>query len=141
MANHAVANHKHSALRPQAPLALSFSASRYPAETFGQVIRQARLETGLRQVDVAQAIGVDPMTIVNWEQRDRLPRRFKKVQLACEALDLDFSEIVDRFYGIEEQASAGLDLQKKRVKKGLTQEEAARAAGIDPGTLRRWEAV
>ena len=61
--------------------------------------------------------------------------------MACEALDLDFSEIVDRFYGIEEQASTGLDLQKKRVKKGLTQEEAARAAGIDPGTLRRWEVV
>lgn len=30
-------------------------------------------------------------------------------------------------------------LKTARIKKGITQEQAARLAGIDPGTLARWE--
>jgi len=48
--------------------AYSFITSLYPASTFGQFIKKARLEKGLRQKDVAALIGVDEMTIVNWER-------------------------------------------------------------------------
>jgi len=47
---------------------LSFNTSRYPSSTFGEYIRKARLEKGLTQKDVAEAIGVDEMTIVRWER-------------------------------------------------------------------------
>jgi transcriptional regulator with XRE-family HTH domain len=60
------------------PLALSFSASRFGQRpTLGQFIRKARLETELSQRDVAEGIGVDEMTIVNWERYATLttPRR------------------------------------------------------------------
>jgi len=36
----------------------------------GQRIRKARLERDLLQTDIARELGVDEMTIVNWE-RDR----------------------------------------------------------------------
>ena len=58
------------------PLVLSFSTSRYgEPSTFGEYIRKARFEKGLRQKDVARAIGVDEMTIVSWEKREAMPRR------------------------------------------------------------------
>jgi len=56
-------------------LVLSFSTSRYPAETFGEDIRKARLEKGLRQVDLAKSAGLDEMTLVRWEKSDRKPLR------------------------------------------------------------------
>lgn len=74
-----VANHKHHRLQPKAPLTLAFSSSLLPGETFGQVVKKARLEKGLHhQADVAQIVGVDPMTIVNWERFRRMPQRFKR---------------------------------------------------------------
>jgi hypothetical protein len=58
------------------PLVLSFSASRYGnPTTFGESIRKARFEKDLRQKDVAQAIGMDEMTVANWESYDKLPVR------------------------------------------------------------------
>ena len=50
-----------------------FSISRYPSSTIGHYIRKARLEKGLRRVDVAAAIGVQGMTIVNWERHATVP--------------------------------------------------------------------
>ncbi len=48
--------------------------------------------------------------------------------------------MVDRFDSSRsDEAGCGFTLRWARVKKGLTQEEAARLAGIDQGTLARWE--
>ena len=41
-----------------------FIASRHPSSTIGECIRMARLEKGLREKDLAQAIGGNEMTIV-----------------------------------------------------------------------------
>jgi ribosome-binding protein aMBF1 (putative translation factor) len=60
------------------PLVLSFSASRYPDATFGEFIRKARLEKGLKQQDVAKAVGVDETTIMNWKRCPRLPIRHRQ---------------------------------------------------------------
>lgn len=76
------------------PLVLSFSVSRYPSSTFGQYIRKARLEKGLRQVDVAELVGVDEMTIVNWERYETMPiRNHGKMHNLCVTLGLDFESI------------------------------------------------
>jgi len=47
------------------PLVLSFSTSRHPASTFGEYIRKARLEKGLRQRDVARLVGMAQGTITD----------------------------------------------------------------------------
>lgn len=66
------------------PLVLSFSASRYPNSTFGQFVRKARLEKGLKQAEVARVVGVDEMTSVNWEDHLTLPvGHHQKVHLLC----------------------------------------------------------
>lgn len=69
--NHAAEIHKkpEEAAQPYVePRGLSFSASRYgePA-TFGEFIGKARLEKGLKQVEVAWVVGVEEMTIVKWD--------------------------------------------------------------------------
>lgn len=38
--------------------AVEFNVSRYPARTYGERIRKARLEMGLRQVDLAKLLGL-----------------------------------------------------------------------------------
>ncbi|MDD5546890.1 MAG: helix-turn-helix transcriptional regulator [Candidatus Omnitrophica bacterium] len=41
-------------------------------------MRKCRLEKGLRQVDLAKRLGVDEMTIVNWEKdRTRPVKRYR----------------------------------------------------------------
>lgn len=74
--NRAVANYKNpgDSIQPfSKPFFLSFSTSRYPPSTCGEYIRKARLETNLKQADVAKAISVDEMTIVNWEALREVP--------------------------------------------------------------------
>jgi DNA-binding transcriptional regulator YiaG len=42
--------------------------SLHPDRTLGEYIKKWRLERELFQVDLAKMIGVDEMTIVNWEK-------------------------------------------------------------------------
>jgi len=120
------------------PLVLSFSTSRYgEPTTFGEFIRKARLEKGLRQEDVAQAIGVDEATITNWESYPTVPvRGFAVVRRLCGYLGLPMGELVARFRAHDGWRSP---LVAARIARGLTQEQVARAVGIDPTTLSRWE--
>jgi ribosome-binding protein aMBF1 (putative translation factor) len=76
MGNHAVPDYKN----PQ-PLVITLRLSRYPSQTLGQCIRKARLEQGLSQVVLAKKVGVNEMTIVNWEKEKTKPhgQRFEKV--------------------------------------------------------------
>jgi len=41
--------------------------SRYPARTYGERIRQKRLEMGLTQRNVAKLLGVNEMSVVGWK--------------------------------------------------------------------------
>ena len=59
---HAVQSYKKFALK------LTFLVSRYPNETIGQKIKKLRLERGLMQVELAEALSVHEMTVVNWEK-------------------------------------------------------------------------
>jgi transcriptional regulator with XRE-family HTH domain len=54
-------------------LVITLRLSRYPATTSGEYIRKWRLEQGLLQVDLAKKIGVNEMTIVNWEKGKTRP--------------------------------------------------------------------
>ena len=82
------------------PHAYSFIASRYPEPTsFGEYIKKARLEKGLRQKDVAQVIGVFEMTIVRWEKHTTIPPRHRsnKMNKLGGVLSLDFEDMSHRF--------------------------------------------
>ncbi|MEW6033338.1 MAG: helix-turn-helix transcriptional regulator [Chloroflexota bacterium] len=91
---------------------------------------------------MAKAIGVDEMTVVNWEKLGGLPKRgYFKVKSLCELLGVDYGDLVARLChpSVHDLRGFGARLRKARFMKGFTQEQAARLAGIDPGTLARWE--
>lgn len=52
----------------------------------------------MKQVDVARAIGVDEMTIVNWEKYETMPMRNQhKIQKLCTTLGVSFEWIMGTF--------------------------------------------
>jgi DNA-binding XRE family transcriptional regulator len=81
MNNRAGPNYKNSH-----PLVVTLRLCLHPAGTLGERIRKWRLERGLFQRDLAKLIGVDEMTIVNWEKGKTKPTRknFEKVELLLE---------------------------------------------------------
>lgn len=50
-----------------------YPVSRYPARTYGEMIRQKRLEMGLRQLDLAKLLGANETSVFNWENDRHLP--------------------------------------------------------------------
>jgi transcriptional regulator with XRE-family HTH domain len=78
---HAVLNYKDSH-----PLVITLRISRYPSRTLGECIKKRRIEQGLFQVDLAKMVGVNEMTIVNWEKGRTKPAK-KKLQRLEKVLD------------------------------------------------------
>jgi len=68
MLNRSAPNYKNSQ-----PLVITLRISLYPDRTLGERIKKWRLEQGLFQRDLAKIIGVDEMTIVNWEKGKTKP--------------------------------------------------------------------
>ena len=62
-----------SHLNSTQPIRLWFRISRYSDKTLGDKIRKHRLENGLKQVELAKKLGVNEMTIVNWELGRTVP--------------------------------------------------------------------
>jgi DNA-binding XRE family transcriptional regulator len=70
MDNRAVPNYKNSH-----PLVITLRLSLYPDGTLREHIKKWRLEQELFQRDLAKMIGVDEMTIVNWEKGRTKPTK------------------------------------------------------------------
>lgn len=98
--------------------------------TLGNHIRKKRLELGLFQREVAKQIGVNEITIYNWE-RQRTAPTLSSIPKAL------------KFLGYEPLNTDSQDLGQKlrtfRRLRGLTQKTLAKRLGVDPTTLARWE--
>jgi transcriptional regulator with XRE-family HTH domain len=103
----------------------------YPAtpRTLGEEIRKRRLYLNLRQVDVAELIGCDEMTVVNWEKGYASPRIYHMPKVV---------EFLG-FNPLPKSDKLSQRLVNHRNVLGMTQKEFARQLGIDPSTLARWE--
>jgi transcriptional regulator with XRE-family HTH domain len=62
-------------------LVITIRLSLYPDRTLGERIKKWRLERGLFQRNLAKLIGVDEMTIVNWEKGRTKPTKKNLEQL------------------------------------------------------------
>ena len=60
----------------QFPLSPRVFSPEYPENpnTLGEAIRKARLDKGLMIKELAELVGADEMTIINWELRNRSPK-------------------------------------------------------------------
>ena len=65
--------------------------------TFGALLRQLREEKSLRQVDVANAIGVSTVYICDIEKDRRNPPGYKKLQLIAGKLELTEEKTAELF--------------------------------------------
>jgi transcriptional regulator with XRE-family HTH domain len=95
----------------------------------GEEIRKRRLDLNLRQIDVAEIIGCDEMTVVNWEKGYASPR-----------INL-MSKVVEflGFNPFQKCDTLAQHMVGHRKSFGITQKEFARKLGVDPSTLARWE--
>jgi DNA-binding XRE family transcriptional regulator len=59
---------------------------------------QMRAELGLTQEDVAQALGVTPRTVLNWEQGHNKPKlSIRQVKALCALFGVQLSELPNNF--------------------------------------------
>jgi transcriptional regulator with XRE-family HTH domain len=106
-------------------------SDQYPKElnTLGDHLRKRRLDLKLLQREVAEKIGVDEITIGNWERQRTQP-------------EIRFIARIIKFLGYDpfpEPESFPERLKMYRLKMGLSQRKLAAKLGIDPGTLGGWE--
>jgi transcriptional regulator with XRE-family HTH domain len=104
---------------------------RIPAElnTVGDHIRRKRLDLKMLQREVAERIGVGETSVFKWEANTSQP-------------DLKYMPAIIRFLGYNPLPPAncwGERLVRQRATLGLSQKDAAKRLGVDPGTLARWE--
>ena len=64
-----------------------------PRRTNDSLIAQARLAKGLTQAQLAEAIGVKPTQIANWEQGARKPKVGALMKIA-DALGIDWTTLI-----------------------------------------------
>ncbi|HBL75863.1 MAG: hypothetical protein A2W90_04995 [Bacteroidetes bacterium GWF2_42_66] len=101
----------------------------FPKElkTYGDHIRQARLQRNLYQSKVAEIIGVStPEVIKDWELNHSKPQ-------------IQYIPKIISFLGYSPDIYKN-PVKRYRIERGITQEDFARTLGIDPGTLARIEA-
>lgn len=116
----------HAELRTAKP-----KSERYPKElkSLGDHIRSRRIDLGLFQSQVADLIGVCPLTITNWEGNASQP-------------PVQYIPAIIRFLGYNPFPAADTfpeRLATARRTQGMAQKQLATALGVDPTTVRDWE--
>lgn len=101
----------------------------FEPQTLGEHIRRRRLVLSITQEEAAARLGVNAWTVHNWETGQTKPA-------------IKFIPALVAFLGYDpEPVDTGTlagRLVAKRRELGLSQQEAARSLGIDPGTWAGW---
>ena len=99
--------------------------------TIGDHIRKRRLDLNLFQKDVAGILGVDTMTVNNWERNRSQPRLYLLPRI------VEF--LAYNPFPTSEKTSITEAIKDYRLNHGLNHKKMAKLLGIDPTTLARWE--
>ena len=99
-------------------------------KTIGDHIRKKRIDLKLLQKEVAQKIGVDETSVLNWEKNRNTP-------------SLTYIPKIIEFLGYQPFDATAVTLGEKivflRRILGLSRNKLAQSLGVDPGTLGNWE--
>jgi transcriptional regulator with XRE-family HTH domain len=97
--------------------------------TLGDHIKKAREERGLLQREVAKALRVDSMSLVNWEKnRTKVGARFVPAIIRWLGYD-----------PLPRPSSLGDWIAVERTRRGLARRRLAHALGWDESTVRKYE--
>ena len=99
-------------------------------KTVGDHLRKRRLDLKLYQKDVAKAIGVDSLTICNWEKNRTSPRLYLMPKVF---------EFLGYYAFESNDLSLGDQIKAYRIREGLSLRRMAKILGADPDTVARWE--
>lgn len=118
--------------RPICLKALKFKETDFEPQTLGEHIKKRRLSLKLYQREVAERLGVDTSTVLNWEKGLTVdpPIRLIPTILAF----LGYNPFPTPITLSERMLAA------RRIK-GWTMREAAQALGVDPCTWQTWEST
>jgi DNA-binding transcriptional regulator YiaG len=97
--------------------------------TVGDHIRRQRLGLKMLQREVAEQLGVDKASVVNWEGNASVPQ-------------IRYMPAIIRFLNYNPLPAANgwrERLVRHRTTLGLSQDEFAKRLSVDPSTLARWE--
>lgn len=116
---------------------VTLSANKPPSEaypkslqTIGEHLRKRRLDLKLFQKEVGKLMGVDTLTVSNWENNLTSPRLYLLPKVYH----------VLRYNPLQSNATTlGEKIEQYRIQKGLSLSKLAKELGIDPGTLARCE--
>lgn len=101
--------------------------------TFGEKLRELRLQNGISQTELGKEIGVDLRTIRSWEVEGRCPRKQVIYQKLAESLGCEMEYLLTDKEDFILKAGKEYGLRGKRGAMKLTQELSALFAG---GTLK-----
>lgn len=99
------------------------------ADGLGGALRRRRRDQGLTMEVAARAIGANVWTLLSWEHNRRIPT------------DRFYPALI-RFLGYEpwpEPMFIGDRLRAERLRRGLTQEQAAAVVQVSPDSIADWE--
>lgn len=83
------------------PINITFTISRYPSKTLGQLLKRLRLEKGLEQWELAKRLRVNKNSVCEWENDRKVPSRKSMDGLA-------------RFFGIGRNTLEEFKTERKR---------------------------
>ncbi len=92
------------------------------------MLRQSQ-KVGLSQVVAAAQIGIDPATLLSWEQGKRLPSE-------------RFYPAIIQYLGVEpwpEPSTLAERLRGERLRRGLSCEQVANLMQVDRSSISKWE--
>ena len=121
------------------------TGARVALKAFGQELRNARVEVGLRQEDAAEELGVSTQTIRNWESGRSEPSEENKQKLAEKyGVEVgDFAAFYEEFYSYrvprERPVINAKLLRLARQDAGFTQAQAAEMVGVNRNSIVRYE--
>lgn len=109
------------------------------------LLRTERARRGLRATDLAQEIGVHPMSILRWERRERLPGPVH-IHALARALELEPAHVAGFFDDARPAAAAAAASHRGQALRGLRWHRSVSAAhladrvGVPASTIYNWEA-
>lgn len=111
------------------------------------LLRSERARRGLRATDLAQEIGVHPMSILRWERRERLPGPVH-IHALARVLELEPAHVAGFFDDARSAAPSaaapaghrGQALRALRWRASVSAAAIAREIGVPVSTVYNWEA-
>jgi transcriptional regulator with XRE-family HTH domain len=110
--------------------ALKYNEIYFEPQTLGEHLKKRRLTLKLYQREVAERLGVDEFTVLNWEKGKTYEPHVSDIPAIMDFLG---------YNPFPKPITLSERLLAARRIKGWTMREAARSLGIDESTWRHWE--